>query len=204
MTPEGNESSYPATGSTTINIVAGVDRLDPTTVSIDSTVIDDLISELQSEIKSNNQTITFTYDEATAELTGKIGNDIVLLVNVDATQDVNNGHDVDIKITITQYEALDHTNTGDSTGYITSNNDKINISVPVQIKDSDGDQLTNSVEVDLIIIDGTDPVISAPSTISVNESALDGNLNFHAGSDSNSDTEIAEGQITIDTGSDSI
>ncbi|WP_197432903.1 hypothetical protein, partial [Photobacterium aquimaris] len=63
LTPQAGEQGYPVSGTTTIVIEAGADRLNPETVTIDSDQLTKLIDELSSELTTgDNQAISFSYD----------------------------------------------------------------------------------------------------------------------------------------------
>ncbi|WP_049788995.1 T1SS-143 repeat domain-containing protein [Photobacterium profundum] len=207
LTPEGTESPYPVTGSTTINIPAGVDRLDPNSAEIDSNTLTGLITELQNELTAGGQPITFTYNTNTSTLTGMAAGVVVMTVVVDAVQAAND-HDVDITITITQNQPLDHQG-GNAGGMVSTDGDKITIDVPVQVADTDGDKLDTGISVDVTINDGTDPVITKVENLNVEESDINGNKNqgIHTGSTpsgKNGKSESDSGQITVDSGSDEV
>ncbi|MGF1875210.1 hypothetical protein L4D77_07770 [Photobacterium frigidiphilum] len=202
LTPEGNESPYPVTGSTTINVPAGVDRLDPNSAEIDSDTLDALITELQNELTAGDQPITFTYNANAGTLTGVAAGVVVMTVAVDAVQAAN-GHDVDITITITQNQPLDHQG-GNANDMVSTDGDKITIDVPVQVADTDGDKLAAGISVDVTINDGSNPVITDFKAITVDESAVNGDNKNHQGSDPSSKGEKAKGQIVVDSGSDEV
>ena len=202
LTPEGIESPYPVIGSTTIKVDAGVDRLDPNSVEIDSNTIEALITELQNELTAGGEDIVFTYNENTGTLTGVAAGVVVMTVVVSAVQRPN-GDDVDITISITQNQPLDHKD-GNAEDMVSTDGDKISIKVPVQVADTDGDKLDTAVTVDVTINDGTDPVITGFESIAVDESALNGNNQNHQGSDPSSKGEKAKGQIVVDSGSDEV
>ena len=191
---------YPVNSSQNFTIVAGSDRLVPGTVNIDSTVIANILSELTTEVKSNGQTITYTYDPATHILTGKIGVETVLSLNITATQ---NGQNVDVSISFTQFKPLDHLASGNSTGYVTVNGNTISINTPIQILDSDGDKLTIPANVTTTITDGVLPVINNINPITVKESDIS-NFSPHEGSTAAATGERATGQITVQEGSDKV
>ncbi|PKH07185.1 hcalcium-binding protein [Moritella sp. Urea-trap-13] len=202
LTPEGIESPYPVIGSTTIKVDAGVDRLDPNSVEIDSSTIEALITELQNELTAGGEDIAFTYNENTGTLTGVAAGVVVMTVVVSAVQRAN-GDDVDITISIRQNQPLDHKD-GNADGMVSTDGDKISIKVPVQVADTDGDKLDKGISVDVTINDGTDPVITGFESMSVNESALNGNNQNHQGSDPSSKDEKSKGKITVDSGSDEV
>ncbi|WIH20921.1 retention module-containing protein [Photobacterium damselae] len=202
LTPSEGEQGYPVSSSAKIHVESGVDRLDPNTVTIDKGVLATLVSELQRELTSDGQAISFTYDQETGKLVGTVNGDTVLTIDIDAVQSLN-GHDVDVTVTITQERPLDHSgDKGD--GLVTSDGDKINIEVPIQVQDTDGDNLNNDIVVDVSIADGNNPVIIGADAITVSESALNGDKNHHQGSNPGDKGETAQGQIEVDSGSDHI
>ncbi|WIH24768.1 retention module-containing protein [Photobacterium damselae] len=202
LTPSEGEQGYPVSSSAKIHVESGVDRLDPNTVTIDKGVLATLVSELQRELTSDGQAISFTYDQGTGKLVGTVNGDTVLTIDIDAVQS-SNGHDVDVTVTITQERPLDHSgDKGD--GLVTSDGDKINIEVPIQVQDTDGDNLNNDIVVDVSIADGNNPVIIGADAITVSESALNGDKNHHQGSNPGDKGETAKGQIEVDSGSDHI
>ncbi|HIF9378837.1 TPA: retention module-containing protein [Photobacterium damselae] len=202
LTPSEGEQGYPVSSSAKIHVESGVDRLDPNTVTIDKGVLATLVSELQRELTSDGQAISFTYDQGTGKLVGTVNGDTVLTIDIDAVQS-SNGHDVDVTVTITQERPLDHSgDKGD--GLVTSDGDKINIEVPIQVQDTDGDNLNNDIVVDVSIADGNNPIIIDADAITVSESALNGDKNHHQGSNPGDKGETAKGQIEVDSGSDHI
>ncbi|HIF9275400.1 TPA: retention module-containing protein [Photobacterium damselae] len=202
LTPSEGEQGYPVSSSAKIHVESGVDRLDPNTVTIDKGVLATLVSELQRELTSDGQAISFTYDQGIGKLVGTVNGDTVLTIDIDAVQS-SNGHDVDVTVTITQERPLDHSgDKGD--GLVTSDGDKINIEVPIQVQDTDGDNLNNDIVVDVSIADGNNPVIIGADAITVSESALNGDKNHHQGSNPGDKGETAKGQIEVDSGSDHI
>ncbi|EAS66397.1 hypothetical protein VAS14_13809 [Photobacterium angustum S14] len=189
LTPEGNEQGYPVSGNTTIAIAAGVDRLDPTTVTVDQTQVNALIHELTTELTTANGTaINFSYDAKTGLITGTAGGETVLTVSVSAVQAVN-GHDVDVNLSITQFKPLDHNDNG-TDGLVKSVDDKIVIDVPVQVKDTDGDWLDKPANVDITIVDGANPEFGTDKGITINETT--------------DADKVMHGQIPLDVGSDDI
>ncbi|SKA50927.1 retention module-containing protein [Photobacterium toruni] len=200
LTPAVGQQGYPVSGDVDIAVAAGVDRLDPTTVTIDNSKLTALINELQSELTANGAPVSFVYDHASGVLTGTANGQIVLTVTVTAIQAAN-GHDVDITVSITQHSPLDH-NGSDNGGWVNIDGDKIVIDVPVQVKDTDGDYLggdsDNYVNAQITINDGTAPVITAAPALTIEESDL------ASGSTPSGDGESALGDIVVNSGSDYI
>ncbi|WP_318464057.1 T1SS-143 repeat domain-containing protein [Photobacterium leiognathi] len=202
LQPTAGEQGYPVTGDVNIAVKAGVDRLDPTKVSIDSTHLSALIDELQSELTASGSKISFSYQQeenGQSKLIGTANGQVVLTVAVSAVQAAN-GHDVDVKVSITQHAPLDHSgdshNGSDNPNFVTVDGDKIVIDVPVQVKDTDGDNLANDVNAQITINDGAAPIIISAPAISVDEDALAN------GSHTSKDGVAAQGNIKVDQGSD--
>ncbi|PSW23120.1 hypothetical protein C9J21_22215, partial [Photobacterium phosphoreum] len=190
LTPQAGEQGYPVSGNTTIVIEAGVDRLDPTKVTIDPSQLTQLISELESELTTgNNEAISFSYDSATGQLVGVTTNgEQVVTVSLDAVQAAN-GHDIDVKVTITQDKPLNHIDSGED-GLVESINDKITIDVPIQVQDTDGDWLQKPANVDITIKDGANPEFGADKGTTIDETTQNG--------------QIINGDVPLDVGSDAI
>ncbi|KJF84454.1 hypothetical protein UB41_20070, partial [Photobacterium phosphoreum] len=188
LTPQAGEQGYPVVGTTTIAIEAGADRLDPTKVTIDPKQLTVLIGELESELTTgDNQAISFSYDSATGQLFGvTAGGEQVVTVSLTAVQAAN-GHDIDVKVTITQDKPLNHTDSGVD-GLVDSINDKITIDVPIQVQDTDGDWLQKPANVDITIKDGANPEFGTDSGTTINETTQNG--------------QIINGDVPLDVGSD--
>ncbi|PSW76341.1 hcalcium-binding protein, partial [Photobacterium angustum] len=192
LQPTAGERGYPVSGDVEIAVKAGVDRLDPMKVSIDSTHLSALIDELQSELTASGSKISFSYHDG--QLIGTANGQVVLTVTVSAVQAAN-GHDVDVKVSITQHAPLDH-HGSETSGFVSVDGDKIVIDVPVQVKDTDGDNLANNVNAQITINDGAAPIIISAPAISVDEDALSD------GSHTSKDGVTAQGDIQVDQGSD--
>ncbi|WP_345843390.1 M10 family metallopeptidase C-terminal domain-containing protein [Shewanella algae] len=202
LTPKAGEQGYPVTDSASLTVNAGVDRLDPASLTLDPTQLNSLITELQQELKSDGKAISFSYDAATGMLVGMQGSVKVVEISFTATQG-RDGHNLDIDMSITQYLPLDHQGNNQS-GLVTKNGEEISINLPLQAKDTDGDWLDNPVNVTAVIKDGPLPEIIQIDAAQVAESALDGSASVHQGSQPGSDSEKAVGQIQVDSGSDRV
>ncbi|MFH0258288.1 type I secretion C-terminal target domain-containing protein [Vibrio rumoiensis] len=211
--PAGNNSvGYPVTNiSEQAHISSGIDRLDPTTLQISPTDLSVLIEELQNELTSGGQTLIFIYDQSAGTLIGYLGEvtdgNEALVISLSATQDTSNGLDAYFTIEVTQNMPLDHKplgSGGNESGYIRVNGNGINIRIPVQMKDTDGDFLSESANAVVNIQDGATPTFSVDSGVEVDESAIDVGGENHQGSNPDSDLDTASGQITINLGSDEI
>ncbi|MFM5162626.1 retention module-containing protein [Aeromonas rivipollensis] len=80
--------------------------------------------------------------------------------------------------------------------------DKLNLTLPVQVTDSDGSVITGNTTA--VITDATNPVISSIGSVIVNESDLNGGVGQHGGTNPAGTGEKATGQVVIDAGSDKV
>ncbi|MGU5595543.1 retention module-containing protein [Aeromonas sanarellii] len=80
--------------------------------------------------------------------------------------------------------------------------DKLDLSLPVKVTDSDGSEITGSTTA--VITDAADPVISAIESVRVEEADLDGSSIQHPGTTPTESGETAGGKVTIGAGSDRV
>lgn len=156
--------------------------------------LDILIKELETDLTSSGLPIVFSYDAATATLTGMVNGEVALEIQLSATQN-SDGQGVDIALSVTQYLPLDHDHDdsgANTSGLVTINDSEIHIKVPVQVQDSDGDYLDVPVNIDVQINDGNDPSFNVDSGVSVDESAINaGGVTIKA------QTQIAQQRVPV-------
>ncbi|WP_265435783.1 retention module-containing protein [Aeromonas media] len=80
--------------------------------------------------------------------------------------------------------------------------DRLNLTLPVQVTDSDGSVITGNTTA--VITDAADPVITSIGSVTVKESDLNGGNGQHGGTSPSGTGEIAVGQVTIAAGSDRV
>ncbi|WOX46770.1 retention module-containing protein [Aeromonas sp. XH] len=80
--------------------------------------------------------------------------------------------------------------------------DRLDLSLPVKVTDSDGSVITGSTTA--VITDAADPVISAIESVRVEEADLDGSSIQHPGTTPTESGETAGGKVTISAGSDRV
>ncbi|HIF9222254.1 TPA: retention module-containing protein, partial [Photobacterium damselae] len=183
----GDPSTYPVSQSGSFVIAAGEDRLVPSSVQVDPAQTQALLQELSAELTSGSQALTFTLD-SNGNIVGTLPDGTVAItVNLSAVQD---GQDIKVTVDIEQNMPLDHTNRGDSDGFVHSQGNNIEISVPVQAQDTDGDALENSANVDITIVDGQNPSFGTDSGVTINEST--------------EKDQVIHGEVPLDVGSDAI
>ncbi|NEX83863.1 retention module-containing protein [Aeromonas rivipollensis] len=80
--------------------------------------------------------------------------------------------------------------------------DKLNLTLPVQVTDSDGSVINGNTTA--VITDAANPVISSIGSVTVKESDLNGGTGQHGGTNPAGTGEKATGQVVIDAGSDKV
>lgn len=80
--------------------------------------------------------------------------------------------------------------------------DKLNLTLPVRVTDSDGSVITGNTTA--VITDAADPVISSIGSVTVKESDLNGGSGQHGGTSPSGTGELAVGQVAIAAGSDRV
>ncbi|HEA3086317.1 TPA: retention module-containing protein [Aeromonas dhakensis] len=113
----------------------------------------------------------------------------VTLVQVPATIGAHTTATLDYQVTV--HTNLDH-----------GADDQLELTLPVQVTDSDGSQSQGSATIR--VTDGVDPLISAIDAVAVKESALDGSASQHPGTTPADQGEVASGKVTISAGSDRV
>ncbi|WP_284205537.1 hypothetical protein, partial [Psychromonas marina] len=93
----------------------------------------DLITELQNDLSSGGQPLTFSVN-TNGDLIGELA-DGTVAVTV-ALSGAQQGQDINVTVVITQQLPLDHNDT-DTAGYVTFDGDDLHINVPVQATDTD-------------------------------------------------------------------
>ncbi|OEC40866.1 retention module-containing protein [Aeromonas sp. DNP9] len=80
--------------------------------------------------------------------------------------------------------------------------DRLNLTLPIKVTDSDGSVITGSTTA--VITDADNPVITAIEGVTVKESDLNGGNGQHGGTSPSGTGEVAIGQVTIAAGSDRV
>ncbi|MBD8513689.1 retention module-containing protein [Photobacterium sp. CAU 1568] len=200
--PDLSPSGYPATNSTTADVIAGEDRLDPSTIEIDPAQLQGLIDELEAELTSGGQALTFSYDSATGELTGALSDGTPALTITLTAAQAANGQDVTLSFATTQHLPLDHHQAGNNTGLVSVNGTDLVVSIPVQLADGDGDSLQQPVNAQVTITDGVLPSLGTDSgtnfTETLDEQTVNGSIPLDIGSDAIATLEFAQNQPSLE------
>lgn len=100
-----SQGTYPQTTTNSVKIVAGDLPLDPTSFIPNAISLASLLNELNSDITSNGQPVTFTYNSGENAIIGVLGGEEVLRIDIDAS---NLGKDVTLELITTISQPIDH------------------------------------------------------------------------------------------------
>ncbi|PSU16843.1 retention module-containing protein [Photobacterium damselae] len=199
----GSIDGYPVFDTAQLTVSAGIDRLEPNSITIASSQLASLLNELTNDVTSNGQTLSYHYDAATSTLIGSLGTETYLELVLTATNSAN-GLDADVSVTVRQYQPLNHNQTADSSGFVSVNGEQIVIDLQLQIQDTDQDWLTNAIPVSVTINDGVFPQIISTEPLKVEESDIDSGGANHQGSTPNQPEQTASGIVAVKEGSDAV
>ena len=125
-------NTYPQSITTTETIIAGSLALSPDSFAPEALSPASLLTELNSDITSSGQPVTFTYDTATNSIVGVQGTEEVLRIDIDV---VSVGNNAELSLTTTISQPIDHvTSVGD--GQVSYTGDQINITFDIQGEDT--------------------------------------------------------------------
>ncbi|MDP2590263.1 retention module-containing protein [Vibrio splendidus] len=152
---EGSISSntYPQSITTTETIIAGSLALSPDSFAPEALSLASLLTELNSDITSSGQPVTFTYDAATNSIIGVQGTDEVLRIDIDV---VSVGNNAELSLTTTISQPIDHV-TSVGGGQVSYTGDQINITFDIQGEDTAGNPLATPINAQVAVVDGVDP-----------------------------------------------
>ncbi|UPR29831.1 retention module-containing protein [Vibrio crassostreae] len=152
---EGSISSntYPQSITTTETIIAGSLALSPDSFAPEALSLASLLTELNSDITSSGQPVTFTYDAATNSIIGVQGSDEVLRIDIDV---VSVGNNAELSLTTTISQPIDHV-TSVGGGQVSYTGDQINITFDIQGEDTAGNPLATPINAQVAVVDGVDP-----------------------------------------------
>lgn len=172
------------------------------TITADSDPVVDVRLTLAGQVvDANGNPITHNGEALTWQAVGRDGHSFqaitagglvvmtVTLVQVPATIGAHTTATLDYQVTV--HTNLDH-----------GADDQLELTLPVQVTDSDGSQSQGSATIR--VTDGMDPLISAIDAVAVKESALDGSASQHPGTTPADQGEVASGKVTISAGSDRV
>jgi hypothetical protein len=187
--PLAGEQEYPVQTSISIAVKAATLPLDPASFIFAPLAINSLIFELNNEITTSGEAVSFVYDTQTNSIVGTLNGETIMSITLNATTE--NGRDVSVNITTTINQPIDHVGgngNGNGSGLVSRDGDSITVDVAIQGSDSNGNLLDKPINVDITIKDGANPVFGIESGITINETT--------------EADKIIAGQIPLDVGSD--
>ncbi|MCD9482599.1 retention module-containing protein, partial [Photobacterium phosphoreum] len=187
LEPQTGAQGYPVQTSTSIVVDAATLPLESASFVFDSLSINTLLSELNNEISSGGQAVSFIFDTQTNSIIGTLNGTTVMSITLDASS--TNGRDVTVNITTTINQPIDHVE-GNSSGLVSRDGDNITVDVAIQGADSNGNPLDQPISVDITIKDGANPEFSTDKGTTIDETIQNG--------------QIISGDVPLDVGSDAI
>ena len=161
-------NTYPQSITTTETIIAGSLALAPDSFIPETLSLASLLSELNSDITSSGQSVTFTYDATTNSIVGVQGTDEVLRIDIDV---VSVGNNAELSLTTTISQPIDHV-TSVGGGQVSYTGDQINITFDIQGEDTAGNPLATPINAQVAVVDGVEPVIGLIPTVTLSETNL--------------------------------
>ncbi|CAH6972561.1 Cadherin domain-containing protein [Vibrio chagasii] len=173
-------NTYPQSVTVTDTVVAGSLALDPDSFAPETLSLASLLSELNSDITSSGQPVTFTFDSASNSIIGVQGTEEVLRIDIDA---VSVGNDVELSLTTTVSQPIDHVPSIGG-GQVSFTGDQINIAFDIQGQDTAGNQLVTPINAQVTVFDGVDPSAESVniSNVETSSAAIEGTFS-NIGSD---------------------
>ncbi|MBT0319931.1 retention module-containing protein, partial [Vibrio campbellii] len=146
-------SSYPQTISSTVQVEAGDLALDTASFVPETSSLESLLTELNSEITSGSQPVAFVYDEAQNAIIGTQEGNEVLRIEIEAT---SLGRDLELEVVTTISQGIDHV-ASVADGQVSIVGDQINIAFDITGADIGGNSIQAPIDFTTTVIDGDDP-----------------------------------------------
>ncbi|MCR9367708.1 retention module-containing protein [Vibrio antiquarius] len=146
-------SSYPQTISSSVLVEAGDLALDTASFVPETSSLESLLTELNSDITSGGQPVAFVYDEAQNAIIGTQGGNEVLRIEIEAT---SLGRDLELEVVTTISQGIDHV-ASVADGQVLIVGDQINIAFDITGADIGGNSIQAPIDFTTTVIDGDDP-----------------------------------------------
>ncbi|MCJ0882911.1 retention module-containing protein [Vibrio sp. CCB-PB317] len=146
-------SSYPQTISSSVLIEAGDLALDTASFVPETSSLESLLTELNSDITSAGQPVAFVYDEAQNAIIGTQEGNEVLRIEIEAT---SLGRDLELEVVTTISQGIDHV-ASVADGQVSISGDQINIAFDITGADIGGNSIQAPIDFTTTVIDGDDP-----------------------------------------------
>ncbi|XNH83864.1 retention module-containing protein [Vibrio cyclitrophicus] len=162
-----SDNTYPQSITSTETIIAGSLALAPDSFTPETLSLASLLSELNSDITSSGQPVTFTYDAVTNSIVGVQGSDEVLRIDIEA---VSVGNNIELSLITTISQPIDHVPSVGG-GQVSYTGDQIDIAFDIQGEDSAGNPLATLVNAQVSVFDGIDPSVESVNITNVETSS---------------------------------
>ncbi|MGR5187249.1 retention module-containing protein, partial [Photobacterium damselae] len=179
--------TYPVSSTTSIEVNAGSLPLDPESFTFSDSSLSSLLVELSSDITTSGNAVNFYFDSSSNSIVGIQNGQLIMTIDIDSSSP--NGRDVELDITTTIHQPIDH-NGNDLDGFVTSSGDQILIDFEISGKDSSNNEIENNIDVEVAIDDGVNPHFDVDRGVTINESTEKG--------------QVIHGEVPLDVGSDAI
>ncbi|MFB5142078.1 retention module-containing protein [Vibrio diabolicus] len=146
-------SSYPQTISSSVLIEAGDLALDTASFVPETSSLESLLTELNSDITSADQPVAFVYDEAQNAIIGTQEGNEVLRIEIEAT---SLGRNLELEVVTTISQGIDHV-ASVADGQVSISGDQINIAFDITGADIGGNSIQAPIDFTTTVIDGDDP-----------------------------------------------
>ncbi len=146
-------SSYPQTISSSVLVEAGDLALDTASFVPETSSLESLLTELNSDITSGGQPVAFVYDEAQNAIIGTQEGNEVLRIEIEAT---SVGRDLELEVVTTISQGVDHV-ASVADGQVSIVGDQINIAFDITGADIGGNSIQAPIDFTTTVIDGDDP-----------------------------------------------
>ncbi|EPM7819648.1 retention module-containing protein [Vibrio alginolyticus] len=146
-------SSYPQTISSSVLVEAGDLALDTASFVPETSSLESLLTELNSDITSGGQPVAFVYDEAQNAIIGTQEGNEVLRIEIEAT---SLGRDLELEVVTTISQGIDHI-ASVADGQVSIVGDQINIAFDITGADIGGNSIQAPIDFTTTVIDGDDP-----------------------------------------------
>ncbi|MEZ8722866.1 retention module-containing protein [Vibrio pomeroyi] len=175
-----SDNTYLQSITTTETIIAGSLALAPDSFAPEALSLASLLSELNSDITSSGQPVTFTYDATTNSIVGVQGTDTVLSIDINA---VSVGNNIELSLITTIFQPIDHVASVGG-GQVSYTGDQIDITFDIQGEDTAGNPLATPINTQVTVFDGVDPSAESVniSNVETSSAAIEGTFS-NIGSD---------------------
>ncbi|TFH90306.1 retention module-containing protein, partial [Vibrio ouci] len=188
-----SDSTYPVSTTSSATIFAGGLALDPSSFVPDTLSLSSLLNELNSDITSNGEAVSFT-NAADNAIVGVLNGEEVLRIDIDVT---SVGKDVSIELTTTISQPIDHVPSVGG-GQVAFSDDQITVSFEITGTDVGGNPIEAPIDAQVSINDGSAPEFTSIDAADVYEAGLDD------GSKVGLTDIVSSGTLTGELGSDTV